>query len=180
MAEPFLGQICIYGFNFAPTGWAQCQGQTLAISQYTALFSLLGTNFGGNGTSTFQLPNFQSNSGVSQGQGPGLSSYVVGETSGSANETLTYNQMPLHNHPFIASTTPGSTTVSANNQLAKASTGGKKGTVTANYLNTTTPNTPLNSLSLSIVGGNAPHMNMQPYLALNYCIALRGVFPSRN
>jgi microcystin-dependent protein len=180
MTQPFLGQISVFGFNFAPVGWAQCQGQILAISQYTALFSLLGTYYGGNGQSNFGLPNFQGNTGVCIGQGSGLSLYDLGETTGATTETLIYNQMPAHNHTFVASTTAGTTTTSKSNQLAKAATGGKKGSVTANYLNTTNPTTSLNPNSLSFTGGSQPHQNMQPYLAVNYCIALRGVFPARN
>jgi microcystin-dependent protein len=180
MTQQYLGQISVFGFNFAPAGWAQCQGQILAISQYTALFSLIGTYYGGNGTSNFALPNFQGNIGVGIGQGAGLSNYDIGETTGTPTVTLQYSQMPFHNHPFVASTTVGTTTSSANNQLAKAATGGKKGSVTANYLNTGAPTTSLNPLSLSTVGGNQSHQNLQPYMAVNYCIALKGTYPARN
>jgi microcystin-dependent protein len=181
MAEPFVGQITVYGFNFAPRGWLQCNGQTLAISQYTALFSLLGTYYGGNGTSNFQVPNFQGNVPVNQGTGSGLSPYSLGQSTGVQNVTITSSTMAGHNHSLVASTTDGNVAKSAGNQLAKAFTGSKGGaSYTGNYLSTTAPNQNIAPTSLSLVGGNQPHNNMQPYLALNFCIALTGVFPSRN
>ncbi len=181
MAEPFLGQITVYGFNFAPRNWLQCKGQTLAISQYSALFSLLGTYYGGNGTSTFQVPNFQGNVPVNQGTGSGLSTYVIGEATGVQNVAITNSTMASHNHGLVASTTDGNVVKSSGNQLAKAFTGSKGGaSYTGNYLSTTAPNQTIAPTSMGFAGGNQPHNNMQPYLALNFCICLNGVFPARN
>jgi microcystin-dependent protein len=153
----------------------------LPISQYTALFSLLGTNYGGNGTSTFQLPNFQGNAAVSQGQGPGLSPYSVGETAGVTDVTLLYNNMPTHNHLLMGTGTEGTQVAPSGNQLAKAFTGSKtEGGNTGNYLSTAAANATLNPNSIGPNGGNVPHNNMQPYLTVNFCIAMRGQFPARN
>jgi len=181
MSDPFLGQIELFPFNFAPYGWAFCQGQILPISQYTALFSLLGTQFGGNGTSNFALPNLQGNVAVSQGQGPGTSNYDMGETAGSATVTLIANQLAVHNHSLNTNANPGNTAAPANALLATGpSTGliGQKSFV-APYTATASPGTTLSSAAISFTGGNGAHNNMQPYLTLNYCIAMQGIFPSR-
>src|SRR5262249_17040095 len=127
MSNPFVAEIRIFPFNFAPLGWAFCAGQLLPISQNTALFSLLGTTYGGNGTSNFQLPNFQGNAPLHAGQGPGLSLYDLGETTGSQNVTLLNSEIPAHNHSFTVSTASTSTvTTGVNNQLAQGLTGNKQ------------------------------------------------------
>jgi microcystin-dependent protein len=183
VTQPYLGQVQLFGFNFAPTGWALCQGQTLSINQYVALFSVIGTYYGGNGTSTFQLPNLQGAVAIGAGEGAGLSPYVVGEIGGTSTVQVLYSQMPIHNHPFAASTAPGTTTTAAGAQLGVGhyAASGKSGTsYDADFYSSNASTTGLAPLSISVAGGNLPHNNMQPYLALNYCIAMSGVFPSRN
>lgn len=183
MSQPFLGQITCYGFNFAPAGWAQCQGQLLPISQNTALFSLLGTQFGGNGTTNFALPNLQGMVPIGQGQGPGLSNRVMGESSGGETVILTTATTPPHNHTFPAANVPGVTQSATFGQMMAQGIipgGGKGGgTVIPNYVATATA-VPLALAALSdFPGGNQPHNNVQPSLANNWCIALQGIFPSR-
>jgi microcystin-dependent protein len=175
MSEPFLAEIRVFGFNFAPVGWAFCDGQVMPISQNTALFSLLGTNFGGNGTSTFALPNLQGSVPLQQGQGPGLTPYVLGETGGAVSVTLISSQMPSHNHLLECSTAVAGQTspVGAIPAVPPAQRGqsffaASPGTSPAMKAGMLTP-----------AGGNGPHNNMPPYLTLNFCIALAGVFPSR-
>jgi microcystin-dependent protein len=180
MAEPFVAQISVFGFNFAPRGWALCQGQLLSISQYTALFSLLGTNFGGDGRVTFGLPNFQDQAGVSTGQGAGLSNYVVGQTEGSPTVTLQTTEISLHNHSVNCTTDVGDTAISSGNQLAT----GQKGDIVTGITNAAmyvpaAPNAQFSGNEITLTGSNFPHQNMQPSLALNFCIALQGIFPSR-
>jgi microcystin-dependent protein len=180
MSEPFIGQIALFGFNFAPTGWAFCAGQILSISQNTALFSLFGTMYGGNGTSTFGLPDLQGRVPISAGQGPGLSDYVQGELSGLTNVTLMQNTNAVHNHTFNATTNNGSTAMASGNQLATGLSGSRQGGSLALMYSSTAPNTNLANNATTFSGNNVPHNNIQPYLALNYCVALRGIFPSRN
>jgi microcystin-dependent protein len=179
MASPFVAQITMFAFNFAPKGWAQCQGQILPLSQNTALFSLLGTNFGGDGRSTFGLPNLQGLAVVNAGQGPGLSSYFIGEQNGTNTVTLLQTQLPSHPHTLMATTNPGTTLSGSGNQLAKAFGGTKQASYTGNYLSTTAPATALSPFALTQTGSSQPHDNMQPYMTLNFCIALQGVFPPR-
>jgi microcystin-dependent protein len=179
MASPFVAEITMFGFNFAPVGWAQCNGQLIPISQNTALFSLLGTNYGGDGKSTFALPNIQGMAVVGPGQGIGLSQYFIGETTGTETVTLLTTEIPTHRHSFAATSTPGTTLSSAGNQLAQAFSGGKQASFTGNYLNTNAANVTMSPLSTSVTGASLPHNNMQPYLTLNFCIAMQGVFPSR-
>ena len=167
MSTPFLGMIATYGFNFAPRGWAMCNGQILSIAQNTALFSLLGTTYGGNGQTTFALPDLRSRVPVHMGQGPGLSSYALGQTGGEETVTLTASQMPSHSHGAQAS----STFTSKNPTGRYPSGGGAYGD---------TADTSLNAAEIASSGGNQPHDNLQPYLTLNTCIALQGIFPSRN
>jgi Microcystin-dependent protein len=178
MSEPFLGMIAIYGFNFAPRGWAMCNGQILAISQNTALFSLLGTTYGGNGQTTFALPNLQSRQPMHFGQGPGLSSYDLGQQGGTETDTLTINNMPAHQHTVVvkqaANGNPGDVgspdgafPAKLDNMYAATTDGSFLGPAAA----------PTNT---SIVGGSQPFPIIDPYLALNFCIALEGIFPSRN
>lgn len=176
MSEPFVGEIEIFGFNFAPRGWAQCQGQLMPISQNTALFSLLGTQFGGDGKSTFGLPNLQGQIPVSQGQGPGLSDYVMGEMSGSESVSLTLAEIPSHPHTLPADAgagrviTPAPTAV-----LGSTERGGPEVYGTA-----ATAGAAMAVNSVGIGGGSQPHNNMMPYITLNYCIALQGIFPARS
>lgn len=186
MTQPYVGQMQLFGFNFAPSGWQQCNGQLLPISQYAALFSIIGTYYGGNGTSNFALPNMQGNVAVGVGQGIGLSQYVQGETGGGTSVTVTTSTMARHNHTLVATTTAtGTTATAAGNQLAVGSAGGGKQGGTAYAADIYSPNaasatTGLAPLAISLSGGNGAHNNMQPYLALNYCIAIVGVFPPRN
>jgi microcystin-dependent protein len=179
MASPFVAQITMFGFNFPPKGWALCQGQLLPISQNTALFSLLGTNFGGDGKSTFGLPNLQSLAAVNAGQGAGLSAYFIGEETGSSTVTLLQTELPSHPHTLMATTNQGTTASASGNQLAKAFGGSKQASYTGNYLSTTAPATALSGFALTPTGGSQPHDNMQPYLTLSFCIAMQGVFPPR-
>jgi microcystin-dependent protein len=181
MASPFVAEITMFGFNFAPKGWALCQGQLLPISQNTALFSLLGTMYGGDGKSTFALPNLMDQTTLSLGQGPGLSQYFQGEQTGAATVTLQTSELPLHNHTLSASTNAGTTVTAAGNQLGVGSTGDKQNSWNANIYspNPTQATTGLSPLALSQTGSSQPHNNMQPYLTLNFCIAMQGVFPPR-
>jgi microcystin-dependent protein len=170
MSDQFVAEIRIFPFNFAPNGWAWCNGQILPISQNTALFSLLGTMYGGDGKSTFALPDLQGSVPIQSGQGPGLSDYDVGSTGGTQTVTLLTSEIPTHSHMLSASTNPGTvSTPSASTSLAAA---------TAYVVNP--PSTvPTNPYSVAPTGGNSPHNNMQPYLALAYCIALQGIYPAR-
>jgi len=171
MADPFIGQIALFSFAFAPKGWAFCNGQLLAINQNQALFSLLGTTYGGNGVTNFALPNLQSRATVSSGQGPGLSSYALGETGGQSAHTLIASELAPHTH--------GAATASDTTQLSPQ---GKYWAPNKTGSNTYAP-TAAGSMAADAVGnagGNQPHENRQPYLALNFCIALVGVFPARN
>ncbi len=179
MSSPFVAQITMFPFNFAPKGWAFCNGQLLPISQNTALFSLLGTNYGGDGKSTFGLPNIQGQGVVSAGNGPGLSQYFIGEATGSENVTLLQTEIPQHNHSWAATSDVGGTQSSVGNQYAKAFIGGKAQAYTGNYLSIKSPNQALAATGMSITGSSFPHNNMQPYLTLNFCIAMQGVFPAR-
>ena len=174
MAEPFIAEIRIFPFNFAPVGWAMCNGQILPISQNTALFSLIGTFYGGNGTSTFALPNFQGMAPIHQGQGVGLSQRVIGETGGEATVTLIGNQLPSHNHTAMAATTDGLPSPTGNT-WGGALKGGKS-LYAPSGTNVTMAPTAIGPFP----GGNLPHNNLCPYLTLNFCIALQGVFPSRS
>jgi microcystin-dependent protein len=164
MSTPYLGQITTFGFGFAPKGWALCNGQLLSISQNAALFALLGTAFGGNGTSTFALPNLQASFALCNS-----SAYPIGSTGGEANHTLTTSELPTHNHPVLASTgTPDSDLPAANYPSSLNSSAFSS-----------TANTTLSPGS-SAVGGGQSHPNMPPYLGVNFCIALQGIFPSRS
>jgi microcystin-dependent protein len=173
MSSPFVAEIRIFPFNFPPTGWAFCNGQILPLSQNTALFSLLGTNYGGNGQSTFGLPNFQGSAAMFHGQGPGLSDRFLGETGGSPTVTLLQSEIPVHNHNAVVNNFDfGDANVPTSNALAKSSN--------ASVYNTaTSPLTTMSANTLATVGGGQPHNNMQPYLALNFCIALQGIYPPR-
>lgn len=179
MTEPFLGEISIMPYNFAPRGYAFCNGAILSISQNTALFSLLGTQYGGNGQTTFALPNFASRAGCMQGQGPGLSDRVIGETMGAFSVTLSNNEVPSHNHSVNAfsQTAAGSGTGTPVNNgglsfLASSST--SKTFVSPPFNTTLAPN------MIAPQGNGLPHPNQQPYLGLHFCIALSGIYPARN
>lgn len=172
MASPFVAEIRIFPFNFAPRGWAQCNGQLLAISQNTALFSLIGTFYGGNGTSTFALPNFQGSVPVHQGNGVGLSPYTIGETGGSPTVTLLSNQIPAHSHTFSGDPT-------SKKELTGVANAAPAGAGSPVY-STAAPNVVMSPAMLAPAGGSQAHDNMQPYLALNFCIATQGIFPARN
>jgi microcystin-dependent protein len=174
MADPFVAEIRIFPFNFAPTGWAFCDGQLLPLSQNTALFSLLGTTYGGNGKSNFALPDLQGRAPMHPGQGPGLSLHDLGETGGSETVTLLESEIPAHSHSLTASGAPGNSKTVAGGVLSRA-TGG-------NVYLPPGPSAPLVSMSpnaLAPAGGDQPHNNLQPYLTLSFCIALQGVFPPR-
>ena len=177
MAEPYIAEIKMFGGNFAPRNYALCNGQIMAISQNTALFSLLGTTYGGNGTTTFALPNMQGRAPVHQGNGAGIDPVSLGEMAGGPSVTLTTGNLPQHTHPIsgaiIANSNPGETpasntlfTNSAPNQLYAAALG--------------TGGLNLAPQTITMAGGSLPHNNMQPYLAVSFIIALQGVFPARN
>lgn len=175
MAEPFIGEIKMVGFNFAPQGWAFCDGALLSIQQNSALFSLLGTYYGGDGRSTFGLPDLRGRVPIHQGQGPGLSQYVLGELAGSETVTVTPGQMPAHNHLIEAASDPGNTRSAGGAVLAKEAAG-----QTAVYNTTAAAGTPLRSDSMTMSGGNQPHPNVQPFLCVNFIIALVGIYPTRS
>ena len=175
MSEPFVGQIIAVGFNFAPVGWAVCAGQSLDISAYSALYALIGTTYGGNGQTTFNLPDLRGRVAISQGQGPGLSNYVIGQVAGSEQVTLNANQMAGHTHalmgtsadatsPNPASTVVLGSTVETVNVYTTPSAGNVIG---------------LDPRSIGTSGGSQPHENRQPYQTINYLIALEGIFPSQ-
>jgi microcystin-dependent protein len=176
MAEPFLSEIRIFSFNFAPKGWALCNGQLLPINQNQALFSLLGTTYGGNGQTNFALPNLQGKTPIHEGNG-----HTLGETAGSYAVTLNIQQLPTHPHTFTKNSCVDSATANAN-------VGDPTGAYWANdgktAYSTQDPNNPINTgamhpSTVSNVGGSQAHTNTQPYLVLNFCIALQGIFPSQ-
>jgi microcystin-dependent protein len=172
--DPYVGQLIVAGFNFAPKGWATAAGQLLPISQNTALFSLLGTNYGGDGRSTFGLPNLQGCVAIGQGQGPGLSPYVLGQTGGTGTVTLTGQTVPAHTHPLQSAGGNPNQNSPVGNAVADAKQVGNL------FATTTTPVTAMSASAVSFYGGNQPHNNLMPYLALNWVIAMQGVFPPRN
>jgi microcystin-dependent protein len=172
MSEPFLGEIRLFGFNFPPAGWATCAGQLLPIAQNTALFSILGTSFGGNGTTNFALPNLQGNVPLHVGSGRGLTPRTLGEIGGVPQVTLSMGQMPVHSHAANCNSGAGTSYGPANNVWA-SDAGGAREYAAA-------PNVTMAANALAATGGSQPHNNLQPYLAVNFCIALQGIFPSRN
>lgn len=179
--EPFLGQISIFACNFAPRGWALCEGQLLPISQYTALFSLLGTNFGGNGVNNFELPDLRGRSPLGMGQGLGLSSYAIGEVGGDEGVTIDATTYPAHSHTLYAAAGAAGSNAPAGAIEAEGQTGGRGGSVNLALYSASGATTPLAPAALSAAaGGGQPHNNRQPYLALNFCIALSGIFPPRS
>ena len=176
MANPFVAEIRIFSGNFAPKGWALCDGQLMPISQNTALFSLLGTTYGGNGTSNFALPNLQGCSPMQAGQGPGLSLRDLGETGGEQTVTLLQTEMPAHSHGALGTT--GSTQASPTNNAWASGT--KFGGANVYAASAPATNVPMDSFALSITGGNLAHNNLHPFLGLTFIIALQGVFPPRS
>ena len=174
MADPFVAEIRIFPFTFPPKGWAFCNGQLMPLSQNTALFSLLGTTYGGDGKSNFALPDLQGSAPMHPGQGPGLSLHDLGETGGSETVTLLESEMPAHSHGLVANTTTGTKSTPAANSLARTS-GATPYLPTAGNPQTT----PMAAQALPPAGGDQPHNNMMPYLTLNFNIALQGVFPPR-
>lgn len=179
--DPFIGEIRAFGFYFPPRGWALCNGALLSISQNTALFALIGTQFGGNGTSNFALPNLQGSIAVGAGQGPGLSNYVVGQTGGAQTVTLTQQQMPAHVHPLPANATGSGRKSADPNPSVVLGGGGRTGQGNFYVNPATQASSPavMASANIGIAGSNQPHNNMAPSVVLNYCIALQGIFPSR-
>jgi len=175
--DPFVAEIRIFAGNFAPKGWAMCDGQLMSISQNTALFSLLGTTYGGDGKSTFALPNLQGSAPLQAGQGPGLSLRDLGETGGEQTVTLLQTEMPLHTHTARCSDLAGNQVSPAGGVWAMTTT--RRGSVNA-YAPTSMNKATMHPLALSISGGNLPHNNMPPFLTLNFIIALQGVFPPRS
>ncbi len=183
MTDQFVAEIRVFGFNFAPTGWAQCNGQLLPISQNTALFSLLGTTYGGDGRSTFALPDLMGNVPLHVGRnqpGPGLSVYDLGQMSGTQNVTLLQTEMPAHTHTPIAASTVATVTASSGNQMARAFKGNLQSSSSGLFYSAAPPNTMMAPQAIGAQGGSLPHNNVMPTLVLNYCIALQGVFPARN
>ena len=171
MSQPFLGEIRLFPYNFAPRGWAFCSGQILPIAQNTALFALLGTTYGGNGQTTFALPDLRGRKAISSGQGPGLSNYDLGQVSGAENATLTINQMPGHSH--VVKPNAVKDDVNAQNP---------QNTLPANgaFYSNAAATVQMGPSTSELTGGSQPFAILDPYLTLNYCIALQGIFPSRN
>jgi microcystin-dependent protein len=175
MSQPFLGEIRAFPYNFAPRNWAFCSGQILSISQNTALFSLLGTTYGGNGQTNFALPDLRGRLAVSSGQGPGLTDYPLGSESGTETVTLLSSQMPAHNH------SANCTNVMANQPSPSGNVWAADGAGITSEYGPAVANPPqMTSRAIGSTGGNQPHSNMMSYLVLNYCIALSGIFPARN
>jgi microcystin-dependent protein len=174
MADPFVAEIRIFPFNFAPKGWAWCDGQLLPLSQNTALFSLLGTTYGGNGKSNFALPDLQGRAPMHPGQGPGLSLHDLGETGGSETVSLLESEIPSHPHTMMASSDVADNNAPAGKMAAKPAGRGNN-----LYITNTTPLVAMSPNALAPAGGDQPHNNMQPYLTFYFCIALQGVFPPR-
>lgn len=166
MSQPFLGEIKIMSFGFAPKGWAMCNGQFLPINQNQALFSLLGTMYGGNGQTTFALPNLQGQVPIHVGNG-----HIQGEVGGEQAHTLSINELPTHTHVMNGTSTTGTSNVTTSNILGVSQTPVYNGPQSL---------APLNAASVTNVGGSQAHLNLQPFLTLNFCIALQGIFPSRN
>ena len=167
--DNFVAQIRMMPFNFAPKGWAFCNGQLMPISQNTALFSLLGTTYGGDGKSTFALPNLQGSASMHPGQGPGLSLHDLGETGGSETVSLLQSEIPVHTHSLAGSTQSALSNNPVGNLPARANI----------YSTTITNLVQMSPQALTLSGGSMPHNNMMPYLTVNFCIAMQGVFPAR-
>jgi microcystin-dependent protein len=172
MADPFVAEIRIFPFNFPPRGWAWCDGQLLPLSQNTALFSLLGTTYGGNGKSNFALPDLQGRAPMHPGQGPGLSLHDLGEQGGTETVSLLESEIPSHSHALRTFNDVGEDRIPGPNEALARSTGGLLYAASSS-------NVMMSDLTLTPAGGDQPHNNMQPYLTFYFCIALQGVFPPR-
>ncbi|MCX7571872.1 tail fiber protein [Tumebacillus sp. DT12] len=179
MADAYIGEIRVFAGNFAPKGWALCNGQLMSISQNTALFSILGVQYGGDGKTTFALPNLMGNAPMGQGSGQGLTPRTVGEKVGSSTVTLLTTEMPGHNHAPQAINVQGTTVDPTGSYWSQSVAEGLPGLETQIPLFNPTPDTPMSPVALNVAGGSQPHNNMQPYLAMNYIICLQGEFPSR-
>ncbi len=166
MAQPYVGEIRIFAGNFAPAGWMFCEGQLLPISEFETLFNLIGTTYGGDGQSTFALPDLRGRLPIHQGNG-----FTLAETGGAETVTLTTPQLPIHSHPFLATVNIGGGSAPSNNVLAQSST--------VKVYSAVTPNVAFGPLSITNTGGNQPHTNFQPYLCLDFIISLFGIFPSQ-
>jgi microcystin-dependent protein len=175
--NPFLGQILMVAFNFAPVGWALCNGQLLAISQNTALFSLLGTYYGGNGTTTFALPNLQGRVPVHMGSN-GSSNYVIGQSGGAESATLTVNNLPAHSHTANCNSLPGTSAEPVNNFWAETAPLVSRAPGAPSYAAST--NAEMAPTAIGMTGGNLPVSVVDPYLCMNFIIALQGIYPSRS
>jgi microcystin-dependent protein len=177
MSQQYIGEIRAFGFSFATTNWAFCDGQLLPINQYNALYTLIGTTYGGDGAQTFAVPNLQGRAVIQQGQGPGLSRYVTGEAVGTPNVTLTTQQIPSHTHmvsSFETATAAQRSTVPGPAYFPGPSTPAE------GYIGTGAANAPFSAKAITSAGSSQPHENQQPLLVMNFCIALYGVFPSQN
>lgn len=172
MADPFVGEVRLFAGNYAPNGWALCQGQLMPIAENVVLFQLIGTTYGGDGQNTFALPDLRGRVPLHQGNGPGLSNRVIGQAGGSEQVALTAPQMPAHTHAQMASKAPA--------QAAAGPSGSVLAAATVNLYGNGPPTTPMAGNAIALDGGGQPHSNMAPYLAMNYIIALFGVFPSQN
>ena len=174
MGQPYIGEIRMFGFSFPPVGWANCNGALMPISENDALFTLIGTTYGGDGQSTFALPNLESRIPLHQGTSPGGNTYQMGETAGVEEVTLTVNQIPIHSHTAVGTSVAGNSSSPTNNVWApNADTGIVQFTPGAN----TTGN--MGNGSVGPAGGSQPHENQMPYLAINFCISLFGIFPTQ-
>jgi microcystin-dependent protein len=171
MPEPYVGEIRMFGGNFAPNGWMFCEGQQLAISENEVLFQLIGTTYGGDGQTTFNLPNLASRAPIHMGTGPDGTTYQIGEMAGTEQETLTVQQIPIHSHALLASTSPGNLNAPGGNLIAESA-------AVKVYIEDT-PSVNMNFNSVTPTGGSQPHENCQPFLCINFIISLFGVFPSQ-
>lgn len=179
MSEPFVGEIRLFGFDYNPRYWLKCDGSTLPIQNYSALFALLGTSFGGNGSTTFQIPDLRGRAPIGAGTAPGRTPQTLGQTGGSPTATLSVDQIPSHNHVLNAGTLnppnpPQNVPAPSPQALLGLSAPNNV------YIDPVTPDTAFNPVSISPNTGDQPHANMQPYLAINFCIAWAGIFPARN
>jgi microcystin-dependent protein len=175
MGQPFVGQVIAVGFNFVPQGWLACDGSTVPISNYDVLYALIGTTYGGNGTTTFGLPDLRGRSPVNAGQGPGLSNYILGQVAGTESINLTGNQIGAHSHPLLASSKLGTLSTPASNTAIAQPTGDS-----LSLFGVAPGNTTLSSNAIGASGSSLPHENRQPFLTINYIISYAGVFPSQS
>jgi microcystin-dependent protein len=182
MSNPYLSMIEAFAFNFAPRGWAMCAGQTLSIAQNTALFSMLGTTYGGNGQTTFNLPDLRGRLALSFGQGPGLSSYSLGAAGGQESHQLLTSEVPTHSHTLNATNNgqANGANVPSGGVLMGSGYGMEANNPVENIYSNAAPTVAMAAGAVGAVGNNLPHENRMPFLTINYCIALQGIFPSRN